>query len=112
VQKAATAAGVNIAPWLRHMVPRISIADFPARWHEERSEAHSHDSGIYDERFMLRLDNASRTKLQQLVEHFHVSKAEIIRQLIAQATPDDFPKRWQIRANERHIQQARQILPW
>jgi hypothetical protein len=30
VEKAATAAGVNIAPWLRHMVRQISITDFPA----------------------------------------------------------------------------------
>jgi hypothetical protein len=36
VHKAATAAGVNIAPWLRHMVRRISIADFPASWQEEQ----------------------------------------------------------------------------
>src|SRR5262245_36826308 len=32
VQKAATAAGVKFAPWLRHMVRQISIADFPASW--------------------------------------------------------------------------------
>jgi hypothetical protein len=61
---------------------------------------------------MMHLDEPSRTKLEALVDHFNIPKADIIRQLIAQATPDDFPKRWQIRANERHIQQARQILPW
>jgi hypothetical protein len=93
------------------MVRRISIEDFPARWHEEQSAERSHDSRDYDTRFMLRLDEASRTKLQELVEHFDLSKAEIIRQLIAQATPDDFPKSWQLRAKERHTQQARQIVP-
>jgi hypothetical protein len=41
---------------------------------------------------MLRLDEASRIKLQELVERFDASKAEIIRQLIAQATPKDFPR--------------------
>jgi hypothetical protein len=29
VEKAATAAGVKIAPWLRHMVRQITITDFP-----------------------------------------------------------------------------------
>jgi hypothetical protein len=32
VQKAATAAGVNIAPWLRRMVRQVAITDFPAHW--------------------------------------------------------------------------------
>jgi hypothetical protein len=32
VEKAATTAGVTIAPWLRHMVRQMTIADFPASW--------------------------------------------------------------------------------
>jgi hypothetical protein len=32
VEKAATAAGLNIAPWLRHMVRQITITNFPASW--------------------------------------------------------------------------------
>jgi hypothetical protein len=98
VQRAASAAGVNIAPWLRHMVRQITIDDFPANWQEARSGERSHDSCIYTERFMPRLDEPSRTKLQQLVGQFGAPKAEIIRQLIAQATPEDFPKSWQKRA--------------
>jgi predicted transcriptional regulator len=108
VEKAATAAGVKIAPWLRHKVRQITITDFPASWQEAQSEERSHDSCDYDTRFMLRLDDASRTKLQELVERFGASKAEIIRQLIAQAHDDDFPKRWQMRAAERRRQQASQ----
>jgi hypothetical protein len=111
VQGAATAAGGDRAPWLRHMVRRISATDFPARWQEERLEARSHDSRDYDTHFMLRLDKASRTKLQALVKHFHVSKAAIIRQLIAQAMPEHLPKSWQIRVNEHRTSQARQIVP-
>jgi hypothetical protein len=34
VEKAAAAAGVNIAPWLRHMVRQMTVADFPASWQE------------------------------------------------------------------------------
>jgi predicted transcriptional regulator len=53
---------------------------------------------------MLRLDDASRTKLQEFVERFDASKAEIIRQLIAQAKEEDFQKSWQRRAAEHRVQ--------
>jgi hypothetical protein len=104
VEKAATAVGMNIAPWLRHMVRQITIVDFPASWQEAPLEERSHDSHTYGTRFMLRLDEPSQTKLQQLVTQFGVPKAEIIRQLIAQANDEDFPKRWQVRAAEQRVQ--------
>jgi hypothetical protein len=109
VKKAATAAGGTIAPWLRQMVRQIAITDVPASWEEERSEERSHDSSVYSTRFVLRLDEASRTTLQNLVERFHVSKADLIRQLIAQATDDDFPRSWHTRAAERRAQQSRSL---
>jgi hypothetical protein len=56
---------------------------------------------------MLRLDESSQTKLQQLIKQFGASKAEIIRQLIAQAKPEDFPLSWQMRATERRAPQPR-----
>jgi hypothetical protein len=108
VQKAAAAAGVKAAPWLRHMVRQITITDFPASWQEAIPREHSHDSRIYTERFMLRLDERSQTTLQQLVTQFGASKAAIIRHLITQANPEDFPTSWQLRAQERHTQQPRQ----
>jgi hypothetical protein len=83
---------------LRQMVRQVTGADFPDSWQEARSEERSHDSCDYDTRFMLRLDDASRTKLQELVERFGASKAEIIRQLITQAKLEDFPNSWQMRA--------------
>jgi hypothetical protein len=104
LEKAATAAGMKIAPWLRHMVRQITIEDFPASWRQERSEKRSHDSRTYGKRFMLRLDGPSQTKLQQIVKQFGVSKAEIIRQLVAQAEPEDFPASWQMSAAERRVQ--------
>ena len=94
VEKAAAAVGMKIAPWLRHMVRQMTITDFPGSWQEARSEARSHDSRRYGTRFMLRLDESSQTKLQQLVEQFGTSKAEVIRQLIDQAKPEDFPRSW------------------
>jgi predicted DNA-binding protein len=98
VEIAATAAGVKTAPWLRHMVCEITVADFPTSWEEAQSEERSHDSLAYGTRFMLRLDEPSQTKLQQLVKQFGASKAEIIRQVIAQAEPEDFPKSWHMKA--------------
>jgi hypothetical protein len=50
----------------------------------------------------------SRATLQALSRWFGASKAEIIRQLTGQATPDDFPSSWQMKAEERHGQQSRQ----
>jgi hypothetical protein len=56
---------------------------------------------------MLRLNNTSSLKLQELVDRFGVPKANIIRHLITQAEPEDFPPSWQMRATERLTQQ-----PW
>jgi hypothetical protein len=55
---------------------------------------------------MLRLDDPSQAKLQQLIKQLGASKAEIIRQLIAQAEPEDFPSSWYMKAAERRTQQA------
>jgi hypothetical protein len=108
VEKAAAAAGVKAAPWLRHMVHQVTITDFPASWQEATPRERFHDSRTYTERFMLRLDESSQTTLQQLIKQFGASKAEIIRQLIAQAKPEDFPKGWHMKSLERRAQQPRQ----
>jgi predicted transcriptional regulator len=109
VKKATTATGVKIAPWLRHMVRQIKITDFPASWQEERAPERSHDSRAYGKRFMLRLDDPSQIKLQQLIKHFGASKAKIIRQLIAQAESEDFPPSWHMRVKEPRARQARHV---
>jgi hypothetical protein len=54
-------------------------------------------------------DAASETTLQRLAEHFDVPRAAIIRQLLAQATPDTFPASWHLRVDERHQEQARPV---
>jgi hypothetical protein len=82
VEKAATGVGVKTAPWLRHMVRQIAITDFPTSWQEATPPERSHDSRTYTTRFMLRLDERSETKLQQLITQFGVSKADIIRHLV------------------------------
>jgi hypothetical protein len=103
VEKAANAVSMNIAPWLRSMVRQIILTDFPASWQEATSVERSYDSRIYGKRFMLRLDAPSQTKLQQLMQQFGASKAHIIRQLLVQAKPEDFPKSWHMRAAERSM---------
>jgi hypothetical protein len=86
---------------------QITIADFPASWQAATPRERFHDSPTYTTRFMLRLDESSQTTLQQLVTQFGASKAEIIRHLITQANPEDFPKSWQMRASERRVPRVR-----
>jgi predicted DNA-binding protein len=107
VEKAATAAGVKTASWLRHMVRQITITDFPASWQEATPCERSHDSRTYGRRFMLRLDDSTRETLEAWSTHFERSAAEIIRQLLAQATSDMFPVSWHLRVAERHRAQTR-----
>jgi predicted transcriptional regulator len=111
VRDAADEAGCAVAVWLRHLMRQITVADFPESWQATawgstrhttpRATIRTHDSRDYDQRFMLRLDRATRVTLQQLTEHFRQSKAAIIRQLIAQLSPADFPERWQLAAAAR-----------
>jgi hypothetical protein len=99
---------LKITPWLRAMVRQITITDFPASWQAATPRERSHDSRTHTERFMLRLDEPSQTTLQQLITQFGASKADIIRQLIAQAKPEDFPKGWHMTVLERRAHQPRQ----
>jgi predicted transcriptional regulator len=108
VQQAATAAGVQTSPWLRHMVRQISITDFPASWQEEPPRERSHDSRHYGKRFMMRLDPQTWETLEELSKRFEKSAAEIIRQLVAQATPDDFPQTWQTADGRRRPRPRRE----
>jgi len=50
---------------------------------------------------MLRLDETTAQKLQELVAQFGMARAEIMRQLVAQATPEDFPPSWHLAMTER-----------
>jgi hypothetical protein len=108
VEQVASAAGMKMAPWLRSIVREITLTDFSASWREATSEERSHDSRIYGTRFMLRLDKTSQIKLQKLMQQFGVPKAHIIRQLIRQATPEDFPNSLHIRAAEHSMPSVRQ----
>jgi predicted transcriptional regulator len=85
VQDAAAVHSATVAAWVRHAMREVTIEDFPESWRAGEIVIRSHDSQTYGQRFMLRLDETTTQKLQQLVEQFGMSRAEIIRQLIAQA---------------------------
>ena len=101
VQEAAAAHGASVAAWVREAMRQVSPEDFPASWRAAVADVRTHDSPTYGRRFMLRLDETTAQKLQELVEQVGRSRAEIIRQLVAQATLEAFPPSWQLAAGER-----------
>jgi predicted transcriptional regulator len=56
---------------------------------------------------MLRLDDETSEKLDALTRGFDRAAAEVIRHLIAQATPEDFPQSWRLAAVAHRPQDAR-----
>jgi deoxyribonuclease-1 len=113
VKDAAQAAGVDVAPWLRHMTRQITTADFPQSWQARNTEERkataprSHDSRQYWKRAMLRLDDPASERLDELATYFDAPHAEVIRQLIVQATLEDFPHSWHLAVAERRRGQGR-----
>jgi hypothetical protein len=115
VKAAATGAGVDVAPWMRHMMRHIRRADFPKSWQARTTERRtptaqrSHDSRHYWKRFMLRLDDQAGARLEDLASHFGAPHAEVIRQLIVQARVNDFPPSWHLAVEERQPRQGRSV---
>jgi hypothetical protein len=107
VQDAAKAHDASAAAWLREAMWRTTEEDFPDSWRAGEMSTRSHDSGHYQRRFMLRLDAETSTKLESLMQTFHTSAAEVIRQLIAQARPEAFPRSWQLAVEEQRQRAAR-----
>jgi hypothetical protein len=106
VQDAADAQDVTVAAWLRHAMRQVPPEDLPASWRAGETAVRSHDSGYYDRRFQLRIDQATQRKLEALMQTFGRSAAEVIRQLIAQATSEDLPSSWQMTAHDRCARKA------
>jgi hypothetical protein len=46
VEWAAAEAGVNTAPWLRHMVRQVTLQDFPTGWQAATPRERSRDSQV------------------------------------------------------------------
>jgi hypothetical protein len=106
VQDAADAHRTSVAAWVRHAMQQVSIEDFPASWRAEATTIRSHESGYDDRRFQLRLNQATQRRLGSLMLTFDRSAAEIIRQLMTQATPEHFPSSWQVTAHEHRAREA------
>jgi hypothetical protein len=101
VQAAANAHGADVAAWERHAMRQVTPEDFPASWRLGDTTRRSHESGYDHRKFGLRLDAVTSQKLEMLTHTFGRSAAEVIRQLIAQARPEDFPESWHTAAMER-----------
>jgi predicted transcriptional regulator len=110
VQEAAAVHGATVAAWLRQAMRQVTPEDFPGSWQAENIQGRrprSHDSRQYRTRFMLRLDDETSEKLDTLTQTFDCSAAEVLRHLIAQATPQDFPQSWRLAAAAHRPPDAR-----
>jgi predicted transcriptional regulator len=107
VQAAAATHRATVAAWVRHAMREVTRDDFPASWRAGETASRSHESGYYHRKFGLRLDDESSQKLEALARAFHRSAAEVIRQLVAQANPENFPESWRVAANEHRTRQPR-----
>jgi hypothetical protein len=56
---------------------------------------------------MLRLNDETSEKLDTLTRGFNRPAVEVIRHLIAQATPEDFPQSWRLAAAAHRPQDTR-----
>jgi hypothetical protein len=108
VQAATAAYGVSVAARLREAMRRIAADDFPASWRLGESAVRLHESGYFHQKFGMRLDEVTSRKLEAFTQTFHRPAADVIRQLIAQAKPEDFPPSWHLVAAER---QRRGVQP-
>jgi hypothetical protein len=107
VQETAAAHRVSTAGWLREAMRQVTVEDFPTSWRAEATPSRSHESGYYRRKFGMLLDAVTSHKLEALTKAFHRPAAEVIRQLIAQATPRDFPESWHLAAHGRQHHPSR-----
>jgi hypothetical protein len=106
MRDAADAHGASVAVWLRQAMWQVTLEDFPASWHMGNMARRAHGSGDDDRKVGLCLDEVTSRTLEILTQTFHRSAAEIIRQLIAQASPEDFPSSWHMAAMARRPPRA------
>lgn len=91
---------MSVAAWVRHAGRQVTLDGFAASWRAEEGGSRSYESGYYHRRFQLRLDHDAQTRLGTFMQTFNRSAAEIIRQLITQAAPEDFPQSWYLAVQE------------
>jgi predicted DNA-binding protein len=111
VHAAARAAGGEASTWTCHLLQHVTLTDLPTHWQTGEPDPHAHDSRFYDQRYMLRLNAPTRQKLDALAEHCGKSIAEIVRHLVTQATPEDFPQDWWTTDGRRRAALTRRSPP-
>jgi hypothetical protein len=60
---------------------------------------------------MMQLDDETWDKGEALSKHFQTSVAKVIRQVVAQATLENFPQRWQMASGQRQPPEVRPPEP-
>jgi hypothetical protein len=85
----------------RHSMRQVTREDFPPSWQAGETEPQSHDSRYYGACFLMRLDAHMRERLEELSRRFDHSVVVVIRQLVTQATIEDFLANWQMAVDER-----------
>lgn len=103
VEAAANVHEVTVAAWLRQAMRQVTRKDFPPNWQAGELAPRSHDSPYYGKRFLIRLDDQTRPRLEELSNHFDKPVAEVIRQLVTQARIEDFPESWQMVDERRQV---------
>jgi hypothetical protein len=102
VQDAAAAHNASLACWLQHALQQVNPDEFPPSWRAGETTVRSHGSGYYHRKFRLRLDEVTSGRLEALAQTFNRPAAEVIRQLIMQARPEDFPTHWRRSTDGHH----------
>ena len=100
MQDAADAQAASVAAWVRHAMRHITPEDFPPSWRTGATAVRSHEPGYDDRRFQFPLNPDTQTKVGMLMQTFDRSAAEILRQLMAQAGPEDCPRSWHVSVGE------------
>jgi hypothetical protein len=87
---AAVVHGASMAACVREAMRQVTLEDFPPSWWASDSAPRSHEAGYVRRKFGLRRDEETSRKLETLPQAQGRSAVEVVRQLIAHATPEDF----------------------
>jgi predicted transcriptional regulator len=109
VQDRAARHGVSMAAWVREAMRRVTAEDFPGSWRARETPSRSHESGYFRRKCGIRLDDVTSPKLEGLTTTFHRSAAEVIRQLITQARPGNFPQSWQMAVDKQRQDETQSV---
>ena len=97
----AAARGVRVAAWVRQVRRQVTPEALPPRRRAVGPATRAHESGDVRRTFGLRLDAETSRTRETFTEGLGRSAAEVVRQRIARAEPEDVPERWHLAIAER-----------